>query len=152
MADYYPPPGFAFLVSFDGIGASANDTLFQSVSGMDVTMETENIKEGGLNDFEHVLPVRATYSDLVLKRGLLTNSEVIQWALRAFQMDITPATITVKLMNDDRDKDGSLKNSLMQWNFVHAWPKKWSVAELNAEQNSVLIETLEIHYNYFTTG
>ena len=38
----------------------------------------------------------------------------------------------------------------MTWQVKHAWPKKWSVADLNAESSAIMIETLEIGYQYFT--
>jgi phage tail-like protein len=38
---------------------------------------------------------------------------------------------------------------LFTWNIVHAWPKKWSVSDLNAESSAVAIESLELHYRYF---
>ena len=32
---------------------------------------------------------------------------------------------------------------------VHASPVKWSVADLNAEESKVLLETIELSYHYF---
>lgn len=39
---------------------------------------------------------------------------------------------------------------IMTWNIVHAWPKKWSIADLNAEQSAIAVETIELQYWYFT--
>ncbi len=47
--------------------------------------EYETFKEGGENRFEHKLPVRTKYADLVLKRGMLTGSPLIDWMLKAFR-------------------------------------------------------------------
>jgi phage tail-like protein len=33
---------------------------------------------------------------------------------------------------------------------VHAWPKKWSLSDLDAEQSGIAIETLELHYRTFS--
>jgi phage tail-like protein len=38
---------------------------------------------------------------------------------------------------------------LITWNVVHAWPVKWSVGDLNAEESKIAIETIELVYNYF---
>ena len=146
MADYRPPVGFHFRVEFLDIQTVADDILFQSVSGLTVTMETESVKEGGENRFEHVMPVRSKYSDLVLKRGVLVDSGVIAWCRDAMEAFIfEPTTVLVHLLNANREP-------LITWNVVHAWPKKWTVADLNAEQSSVLIETLELNYNFFTVN
>ena len=108
MADYRPPVGFHFKVEFLDIETTDNDILFQSVSGLTVTMETETIKEGGSNQFEQVLPVRSKYSDLVLKRGLLKDSKVITWCLKAMEsFEFQPTTVHVHLLNDDTARSSS---------------------------------------------
>ena len=146
MADYRPPVGFHFRVEFLDIQTVDNDTLFQSVSGLTVMMGTESVKEGGENRFEHVLPRRSKYSDLVLKRGVLKDSGVISWCRRAMESyEFEPATVLVHLLNEKHEP-------LITWNVAHAWPKKWSVAELNSTQGSVLVETLELNYAFFTVN
>lgn len=146
MAFYYPPPGFHFKVEFLDIQATDNDILFQSVTGLNASLETESIKEGGENRFEHVIPTRSKYTDLVLKRGVLKDSGVIKWCREAIeQLKVKPVTVLVHLLNENHEP-------LIEWKLVHAWPKKWSVADLNAEQSSVLIETIELNYNFFTVN
>ena len=146
MPFYYPPPSFHFKVEFLNIQATDNDILFQSVSGLNVSLETESIKEGGENRFEHVIPTRSKYTDLVLKRGVLKDSGVIKWCREAIeQFQVKPVTVLVSLLNEQHE-------ALVVWNIKHAWPKKWSVADLNAEQSTVLIETIELNYNFFTVN
>ena len=121
-----------------------NDTLFQSVSGLNIEMETENYKEGGENRFDHVLPVRTRYSNLVLNRGMLVDSKVIEWCLKTFEtLTIKPANIVISLLNEKHEP-------LMTWNIVNAWPVKWNVNGMNAEESRLFIETLELRYQYFT--
>jgi len=38
----------------------------------------------------------------------------------------------------------------MTWNIVNCYPVKWNVDDLNAEENKLAIETIELAYNYFT--
>ncbi len=143
MVDYYPPWGFYFKVVFN-ISSDKNDVRFQSVSGLSVEYDYESYKEGGENRFEHKLPVRTKYADLVLKRGMLVDSSVIKWFLDAFNNRIfKPATITVNLMNEKSEP-------LKSWNVVDAIPKKWLVSDLNATDNSIVVETMELAYRYFT--
>jgi len=140
---YYPPVGFHFKVEFLGIG-NGNDSRFQSVGGLSVEYDTESFKEGGENRFEHKLPVRTKYPDLSLKRGMLVDSLVIEWCLAAFQNQIfLPVDINVSLLNEQHDP-------LKVWSVKHAWPRKWSVSDLNAQDNALVIETLELSYQYFT--
>jgi len=143
MADYYPPWGFYYRVEF-GITKDKNDVRFQSVSGLAVEYDMEEYKEGGENRFAHKLPVRTKYADLVLKRGMLTDSRVIQWCFDAFRdRQFMPTDVNVILMNEKSEP-------LRAWKIAHAIPKKWLVSDLNAGENSIVIETLELSYRYFT--
>lgn len=140
---YYPPVGFHFKVEFLGLG-NDNDVRFQSVSGLNVEYDTESFKEGGENRFEHKLPVRTKYPDLSLKRGMLKNSAVIDWCLDAFQnRTFRPVQINVVLLNEQHQP-------LQTWQVYNAWPKKWSVSDFNAQENSIVVETLDISYSYFS--
>lgn len=145
MATYYPPVGFHFSVEFTGLGTSKKDHQFQSVSGLTVDIETEEITEGGENRFKHKIPVRTKYPNLVLKRGLLVDSEVVDWCKNAVEnFDFKPIDLIVKLLNEKHEP-------LLSWNIVHAYPIKWSIADFNAEESKVVIETIEIVYNYYNT-
>ena len=143
MGDYYPPWGFYYKVEFS-ISKDKNDVRFQAASGLSVEYDMEEFKEGGENRFTHKLPVRTKYADLVLKRGMLTDSKVIDWFLAAFRdRTFVPTDINVILMNEKSEP-------LRTWKIAHAIPKKWSVSDLNANDNAVVIETMELSYQYFT--
>jgi len=140
---YYPPVGFHFRVEFVSIG-NDNDIRFQSVSGLNVEYDMESFKEGGENRFEHKLPVRTKYPDLSLKRGMLTDSKVIKWCLDAFQNRVfKPAEVHVTLLNEKHEP-------LKTWQIHRAWPKKGAVSDFNAQENSIVVETLELSYSHFT--
>ncbi len=142
-AGYYPPWGFYYKVEFD-ISKAGDDTRFQTVSGLSVEYDYESFKEGGENRFEHKLPVRTKYADMVLKRGMLTNSDVIKWFLAAFRnREFKPSDMNVILMGENGQP-------LRTWNVAHAIPKKWQVSDLNANENSIVVETMELTYRYFT--
>ncbi len=144
MAIQYPPVSFHFKVEFTGISSQEADIQFQSVAGLSVDIETEEFAEGGENRFKHKFPVRTKFPNLVLKRGMVTDSKLIDWcrdAIESFQF--APIDLTVKLLNEEHEP-------LVTWNVVHAYPVKWNVSDLNAEENKIAIETIELAYNYFT--
>lgn len=143
MTAYYPPWGFYYKVEFS-ISQNTDDARFQTVSGLSVEYDYESFKEGGENRFEHKLPVRTKYADMVLKRGMLNDSAVIKWFLAAFRdREFSPCDINVILMNESGDP-------LRTWNVAHAIPKKWTVSDMNANESSVVIETMELTYRYFS--
>ena len=142
MSDYYPPWSFYYRVEF-GASKSKNDVRFQTVSGLSVEYDMEEYKEGGENRFSHKLPGRTKYADLVLKRGMLTDSALIAWFMEAFRDRVfEPTDVNVILMNEAGDP-------LRTWKIVQAIPKKWSVSDFNSGENTVVIETMELSYRYF---
>jgi phage tail-like protein len=143
MADYYPPVAFHFRVEFELFNGEENEVRFQEVSGISMELETETYNEGGENRFAHKLPVRASYPDLVLKRGLLINSDVRQWIEGTIHnLNIQPTTVWVKVLNEEHEP-------LQTYTFINAYPKKWTVSDLNAQSSSLLIESLELSYQFF---
>lgn len=137
---------FHFSVSFNGLSDGHIDARFQSVSGLEASFETETIKEGGENRFEHVIPVRRKYADLSLKRGLLTTNDssvLTNWLDESFRnFFVRPINIDIILLNEEH-------KPLMKWKVIHAWAKSWKMGELNAEKGEILLETIELSYNRF---
>jgi phage tail-like protein len=143
MAAYYPPVGFHFKVEVAGL-TSDNDVRFTEVGGLSVEIATEEVPEGGENRFIQKYPGRAKYPELVLKRGLFPGSGFIAWVESCLgSQAITPRDVDVKLLNSDHQP-------LLTWHLVKAYPTKWTVSDLNATSNTVVIETLQLFYQYFT--
>jgi phage tail-like protein len=149
---YYPPVGFHFRVEFAFLPPETNDMRFQEVSGLSVEIATEEVIEGGENRFAHRLPTRARYANLVLKRGLLVDSRLKDWIVNAVEnleaqpgvKGQEPTLVNVTLLNEHHKPLGDT------YRFVNAWPVKWAVSDFKAMENSLVIETLELTYNYFT--
>lgn len=139
----YPPVGFHFKVEFDLPGIADTDFRFRDVSGISMEVEEETYNEGGENRFIHKFPVRARYPDLVLKRGLLTDSVIRKWCEEAiYNLDIQPTSVWVTLLNEEHEP-------LQSYTFINAWPKKWNISDLNAESSEIVIESLELAYQYY---
>ena len=141
--EYYPPVGFHFRVEFQGVDAKTIDTYFQEVSGLSFDIEVESVNEGGENRFTYQLPKRAKYQNLVLKRGLFTDSSLISWVNDAVEtMEVQLATVIVTLLNEQHEP-------LQSYRCVNAWPQKWSLSSFNAQNNELVVETLELVYQYY---
>jgi phage tail-like protein len=144
MADqYYPPVGFHFVVAFELVGVLPQDFRFQEVGGLNVEMEMEAVKEGGNNRFTYQLPVRTKYEDITLKRGMVIGSPLVEWFRLAMDNFIfLPTNLMISLLNESHVP-------LQSWYVVNAIPKKLSVSNFNAGENSIAIETLVLSYQYF---
>ncbi len=149
---YYPPGAFYFSVSVLGsasllAAASGMDSSFQEVSGIEARWETEDVTEGGENRFTHRLPKPAKYSNLVLKRGVVTrDSFLAEWfglsVGSGLSLPIIPQNLLVTLLNADG-------LPMVAWGFINAWPLRWVVSPLSSQENRILTETLELSYHYF---
>ena len=141
---YYPPVGFHFKVEVLGLPPMDDDVRFSEVSGLSMEMGSEEVAEGGENRFVQKYPVRAKYPELVLKRGLLKASEVLKWVEECVRdYKVTPHDVDVKLLNEKHEP-------LLTWHLVNAFPTRWSPSDLNASNSAVVIESLQLFYQYFT--
>lgn len=146
MAEWYPPAGFHFRVDINlpDVAQEARETRFQEVNGLNKAIDTEEYKEGGENRFAHRLPNPAKYSNIVLKRGMLTSSRVIDWCFNAIDNFIfKTADVNIILLNEEHQP-------LSTWNVKNAYPVKWSVSDFKAQENSIVVESLELAFQYFT--
>ncbi len=151
MAAYYPPTSFHFKVEFLDVDGMDNDTehRFQEVSGLSFEVQTEEFTEGGENRFSYKLPKRVKYPNLVLKRGLLQDTAILDWFGSAMNTyftvvvyDFKPKDLMITLLND-------VGEPAAIWNVKQAYPVKWAVSDFRATDNSVAIETIELAYQYF---
>lgn len=153
MADeYYPPGAFYFSVSILGSATplallTSIDASFQEVRGIESQFDVEEVTEGGENRFVHRLPRAAKYSNLVLKRGMVTrDSFIAEWVGLtiggSLSLPIVPQNILVSLLNPDGIP-------ITAWLFINAYPLRWEVSPMNSQDNQLLTETLEFSYNYF---
>ncbi|MBN3584706.1 phage tail protein [Algoriphagus aestuarii] len=146
MALFYPPTGFHFLVRFEGLllkYPAMPDFGFQEVSGLSVEIGVEEYAEGGENRFKHRMPNPVSYPNLVLKRGMAVSSQIAKWfkdSVEGFEFEAQD--ITVILLSPE-------KLPLQAWNFVNAWPVKWSIEGFNAMENTMMIENIEFAYQYY---
>jgi phage tail-like protein len=139
-------PSFYFGVSM-GLIPFVLDAAFQEVSGISKQMETEDVVSGGQNLYSYRLPGRVKYENLVLRRGVAISGAVFSlWCATTldgyFSLPIIPAHVLVTLYNYQHVPT-------MAWTFVDAYPVKWSMSDLKSQENTLLIETIELTYRYY---
>jgi phage tail-like protein len=142
-----PPLRFRFGVLFFAGGVIPNplDTLFQKVSGLGMTVETETIEQGGENLYTQLVPKRIQHENLVLERGLVVASPlVVEFNVAMSLFKFSPSNVLVTLLDNTRIPIAS-------WLFMKAYPVKWSVSDLDATTNEVVIEHLELAYQRVQT-
>ena len=131
--------GFQFRIELQGVFEGG----FSEVSGLNITTQVEDFREGGVNDYVHKLPKETTFDNLVLKRGLADNRKLWQWHQDVVRGKIKRTTLTIVL--EDRQLA-----ELHRWSFKEAYPVKWSGPEIKADSNSVAFETVEFAHHGYT--
>lgn len=139
---YKIPVSFSYDVVVTGYDSTA-ECAFSEVSGLNVTIELETIKEGGVNEYSRRFPNRAKYENLVLKRGLMKGSELINWVTNAVNnFEFKPTVVIVRLLDEE-------ENPTVKWTLSNAYPVGIKVTTFNAQENSIVFETLELTFDFF---
>lgn len=111
---------------------------FSECSGMDASFEVMQVKEGGLNTHVWQLPVRASHSNITLKHGAIyAYDDLWDWHYGWVQGQGKRKDGLI-VLNDNSGQPAKI------WKFKRGIPVKWSGPALNAAQNSVAVESLEI--------
>ena len=149
---YRPPPAFNFSVHLGGTARLLSaltriDASFQEVSGIGVEWITEEVVEGGENRFVHRLPKQARYSNLVMRRGVVTKSSYFnEWSTQSLGSKLNGPVVPMNLMVS---LNGADHKPLVCWSFVNAYPVRIETSSMNSQSNEVMIDTVELSYNYF---
>jgi phage tail-like protein len=129
---------FRFRIEAQGLDRGG----VQSVSGLERTTELEPYREGGVNDYEHQLVVKTAQSTLVLKRGLL-DTWFWDWHEDVVRGEIKERTLSIILLDEAGEE-------AWRWICADAFPTKWGGMELDATNNAVAVETVELVHHGLT--
>src|SRR5256885_6649810 len=117
-----PPFVGRFIFTVDGLTIGA----FTEVSGLSVQIDTEELAEGGQNQFTHRLPGRMKWPNLVFKRGLVSSDNFFSWlsecsgdGFAGAGNRLTPRNGSISVLG----ADGS--TVVRRWSFEGAFPVKW---------------------------
>ena len=128
-----PYLGFNFMVEVDGIAQAG----FQEVSGLDVSTDSVDYREGTDPNNVRKLSGLNKYTPVTLKRGITDSDELWKWRQTVVDGKTERRNGSIVLMDDT----GAEK---IRWNFSNGWPTKWTGPALNSTSTAVAIETLEI--------
>jgi phage tail-like protein len=126
-------PSCRFYVEIEG----KTKALFTEVSGLQVEIVTQEYEEGGNNGYVHRLPGRAKVGNLTLKRGMTRSNDFLKWLFDVANGIIKPCNVSLVMYDTSRD-------SFMRWDFIKAYPVKWSGPQFTSKSTEAAIETLEI--------
>ena len=112
---------------------------FSECSGLELTMTPEEYKQGGENYTVRKFPSRITWPNLRLKRGVAFSNDLWEWCYGFVEGRGKRRDGIITLRNDEQV-------AVRVWKFVRGLPVKWSGPSLNAMQNQVAFEEIEISH------
>jgi len=110
---------------------------FSECSGLEMTMQVEEYKEGGNNSRVLKFPGRITWSNITLKKGIGTSTALWDWYYDFVEGRGRRRDGIIMLLDD-------LRRPNIIWRFYSGLPAKYTGPALNAKENNVAIEALEI--------
>ena len=155
MARKDPYRNFRFAVSATGL--TADVAGFQKVSGLKKTVEVVEYREGVDPSWPRKLAGQASFDNITLERGYVSgDSEFMNWLKQVADETGTDtvADQTAGSATFHQDVTIDLKNktggTVRTWVLTNAWPASYTVADMDASGNDVLIQSLELAYENLT--
>jgi phage tail-like protein len=128
-----PFANFRFLVEIDSLVVAG----FSEVTGIQVETETEEYREGGVNDHVHKFRKITKYPNLMFKRGLTDSAVLWNWYRDVVDGRVQRRNGAILLF----DRSGV---PVWRWEFVQAYPVKWTGPDLRGDGSATAIEALEL--------
>jgi phage tail-like protein len=134
-----PYPGYNFEILINGISddGTAVKGSFAEASGLEVDIQPIEYRNGAEDITVRKVPGLKKYPNIVLKRGILGDVALWNWIQQALDGKVQRTEGSVVLLDEN-------KQEVMRWNFKRGWPCKWTGPGLNAKNNEIGMETLEI--------
>ena len=129
----------ALRATLSAISAVSNYAIggFSECSGLEMTLDVKDYKEGGVNEYVHKFVSSASYSNISLKKGMSLSDDLWIWHNDYIQGKGKRRDGLISLLNETG-------LPVKVWKFKRGIPLKWTGPSFNATQNSIAIETLEI--------
>ncbi len=142
-----PPFAGKFVFTVHGLTIGA----FTEVSGLTVSIEVEELAEGGQNQYTHKLPGRMKWPNLVLKRGITNTDNLFQWFAQSSGDGFAGAGNKIERYSGAVTLMDAAGKPVRTWEFAGAYPVKWTGPKLAASTRDLAVEELEVCHSGFTS-
>ena len=121
-----------FRVEIEGVTQGS----FTAVQGLEISVDVVNYADGS-DLIARKRPGRVRYSNIVLKRGYLNNTELWDWFKTVADGRAERRAGSIILMADDGTE-------VTRYNFFEAWPCRWKGFDFDAGYSDALVEEIEL--------
>jgi phage tail-like protein len=110
---------------------------FNECSGVELALDVEEYREGGLNGTVHKFPTRVTWSNITLRKGVGAGTALWDWHYGFVEGQGKRRDGLIVLMTELR-----LPHNI--WYFRRGLPVKYDGPTMQAGQSQVAVEAIEI--------
>lgn len=110
---------------------------FSECSGLEMTMDVEDYMEGGNNNTVLKFPTRVKWNDITLKKGLTLGTELWDW-FDGFVQGRGERRDGLIILNNEAQLPQ------VAWGFRRGLPIRYTAPSMNASQNEVAVESVQI--------
>jgi phage tail-like protein len=136
-----------FIFEVDGVEMG----IFSEVTGLEVTVSTHEIHEGGQNSFVHKVPGRMTWPNLVFRRGVTQSDNLFEWLQKSSGEGFAGAGNKLTRVTGAVTAVDPTGTRLRAWEFSDVYPVRWKGPEFRVDNNVALEEELEVAHHGFRT-
>jgi phage tail-like protein len=157
-----PLRSFRFYAEFVAKGTAFSDRIdkgwtggFSNISGLNITTQAIQYREGGYNTTVHQVPGMTTFSPIVFQRGVLDgNDQAITWMRglfsaasgdglatsgKSFRVDIN-----IYVMDHPNANANNANIPKMGFKVHNAWITNLNYTDLNANDGALLFESMQL--------
>jgi len=129
---------------------------FTSISGLNITTQAIQYREGGYNTTVHQIPGMTTFTPITMQRGVLYgNDQAMTWmrglfaaasgdGIAAGASNAKGYRVNIKLWIMDHPNSADVNTPRMGFDIRNAWITQLSYTDLNANDGAILFESMNI--------
>ena len=126
---------YFFMVEINGI----QTTRFLECYGLEMESTVFEVEEGGLNTSTHKFKGHNRSPNLILKKGVSDNNELLKWYQSNINGKFERRNISIILMNSSFEE-------IKRWDLYRAFPCRWKGSNMDVYDNGFPVEMIEIAY------
>jgi len=167
-----PLRSFRFYAEFTAAGETQFDDKitsgftggFTNISGLNITTQSIQYREGGYNTTVHQIPGMTTFSPITLQRGVLAgNDQAITWMRGLFAASSGDGldtganktfrvNVDIYVMDHPNANATSSNTPKMKFTVHNAWLTGLNYTDLNANDGSLLFESMQLVHEGLTVA
>lgn len=133
--DPYAVYNFHVIVTGVSDDGAAVGGAFTEVTGLELEIPPIEYRTGAEDITVRLLPGLAKYTRLTFKDGITGDTKFWKWIVEALNGKVRRTSGSIIMLDENRQE-------VMRWNFIRAWPTKYTGPSFGASKNEIAMQTL----------